>query len=152
MYNALMPVDTMQIIRDAREDLKQEVSKRMQAERRVAELRMLLRTLVKFMPEESERQKVLKEIEWARRKAPSLATAISDILMLRKEFMTSNEIRDTLVQSGFDLDEYSQPLGAIMTVLNRLKDQGNVQREKGKSRTVAFKWKFPAPTKDTDKK
>jgi hypothetical protein len=152
MYNALMPVDTMQIIRDAREDMKQEVSKRIQAERRVAELRMLLRTLVKFMPEESERQKVLKEIEWARRKAPSLATAISDILMLRKEFMTSNEIRDTLVQSGFDLDEYSQPLGAIMTVLNRLKDQGNVQREKGKSRTVAFKWKFPAPTKDTDKK
>jgi hypothetical protein len=152
MYNALMPVDTMQIIRDAREDMKQEVSKRIQAERRVAELRMLLRTLVKFMPEESERQKVLKEIEWARRKAPSLATAISDILMLRKDFMTSNEIRDTLVQSGFDLDEYSQPLGAIMTVLNRLKDQGNVQREKGKSRTVAFKWKFPAPTKDTDKK
>jgi cysteinyl-tRNA synthetase len=143
-----MAVDTMQIIRDAREDLKQEVTKRMQAERRVAELRMLLRTLVKFMPEESERQKVLKEIEWARRKAPSLAAAISDILVRRKDFMTSNQIRDSLVQSGFDLEEYSQPLGAIMTVLNRLKEHGNVQREKGKNRTVAFKWKFPAPAKD----
>jgi len=138
----------MQIIRDAREDLRQEVTKRMQAEKRVAELRMLLRTLVKFMPEESERQKGSKEIEWARRKAPSLAAAISDILMRRKDFMTSNEIRDTLLQSGFDLDEYSQPLGAIMTVLNRLKEQGNVQREKGKNRTVAFKWKFSAPAKD----
>src|SRR5438132_10633509 len=144
MYNALMPVDTMQIIRDAREDLKKEVSNRVQAERRVAELRMLLRTLVKFMPDESERRKVVKEIEWARRKAPSLAAAISDILQRRKDFMTSNEIRDTLEQSGFDLDEYSQPLGAIMTVLNRLKEQGHVQREKGKSRTVAFKWKVPA--------
>ncbi len=143
-----MPIDTLQIIRDAREDLKQEVAKRMQAEKRVGELRMLLRTLVKFMPEESERQKVLKEIEWARRKAPSLPTAISDILMRRKDSMTSNEIRDTLLQSGFDLEEYSQPLGAIMTVLNRLKEQGNVQREKGKNRTVSFKWKFPAPTKD----
>lgn len=143
-----MTVDTMQIIRDAREDLKKEVSNRMQAEKRVTELRMLLRTLVKFMPEESERGKVLKEIEWARRKAPSLVTAISDILRRRKDFMTSNEIRDSLEQSGFDLDEYSQPLGAIMTVLNRLKEQGHVQREKGKNRTLAFKWKFPAPAKD----
>jgi cysteinyl-tRNA synthetase len=142
-----MTVDTMAIIRDAREDLKRTVTTRANADKRIAELRMLLRTLVKFMPEESQRKDVLKEIEWARRKAPSLVTAISDLLMARKDFMTSNEIRDALEQSGFDLEEYSQPLGAIMTVLNRLKDQGNVQRERGKNRSVAFKWKFPAPDK-----
>lgn len=143
-----MPVNTIQIIRDAREDLKNEVINRARSEKRIAELRMLLRTLVKFMPEESQRKEALKEIERARRKAPSLVTAISDLLMARKEFITSNEIRDSLEQSGFDLEEYSQPLGAIMTVLNRLKEQGHVQREKGKNRTVAFKWKFPAPTKE----
>jgi hypothetical protein len=143
-----MPVDTNAIIRDAREDLKREVINRLRAEKRIAELRMLLRTLVKFMPEESQRREVMKEIDSARRKAPSLVTAISDLLMVRKDFLTSNEIRDGLEQSGFDLEEYSQPLGAIMTVLNRLKEQGHVQREKGKNRTVAFKWKVPAPTKE----
>jgi hypothetical protein len=142
-----MPVDTMAIIRDAREDLKREVINRARSEKRIAELRMLLRTLVRFVGDEPQRNEVLKEIERARRKAPSLVTAISDLLMVRKDFLTSNEIRDILEQSGFDLEEYSQPLGAIMTVLNRLKEQGNVQREKGKNRTVAFKWKFPAPDK-----
>src|SRR5438034_5808277 len=101
-----MTVDTMAIIRDAREDLKRAVGTRANTDKRIAELRMLLRTLVKFMPEESQRKEVLKEIEWARRKAPSLVTAISDLLMARKDFMTSNEIRDSLEQSGFDLEEY----------------------------------------------
>ena len=137
-----MPVDTLTIIRDARNDLKNEVANRARSDKRITELRMLLRTLVKFMPDETQRREVIKEIDAARRKAPSLVTAISDLLIAHKDFMTSNEIRDALEQSGFDLEEYSQPLGAIMTVLNRLKEQGSVQREKGKNRTVAFKWKF----------
>jgi hypothetical protein len=141
------PVDTNTIIRDAREELKTRVLQREQTDKRIAELRILLRSLVRFMPEDTHRQAVLAEIENAKRKAPSLTDAVSEVLMrsnrgVTGSAITSTEIREALEQAGFDLDEYSQPLGAIMTVLKRLSDGDNarVKRELRRDKSVAFRW------------
>lgn len=141
------PVDTNVIIRDAREELKNRIVQRDQNDKRIAELRILLRSLVRFMPEDTHRQAVLAEVENAKRKAPSLTDAVSGVLMrtdrgLTSVGMTSTEIREALEQAGFDLDEYSQPLGAIMTVLKRLSDGANarVKREVEKNKGVVFRW------------
>lgn len=133
-------VDTNTIIREAREELKQRVVGRTITDKRIAELRILLRSLVRFMPDDANRQAVLAEIENAKRKAPSLTDAVCEVLMRSKNGITSTEVRETLEQDGFDLDEYSQPLGAIMTVLKRLKDGERVKREVRKDKSVAFTW------------
>ena len=133
-------VNTNQVISDAREELKARVRQRGENDKRIAELRILLRTLVRFMPEEAHRQAVLKEVETAKRKAPSLAEAVADVLMQNKGAMTSSQIRETLEQGGFDLEEYSQPLGAIMTALSRLVEQKKLKRTFTSSKAVAYTW------------
>ncbi len=138
-----MALDTMRVIADGRAELKQWVERRDAADKRIAELRAILRSLLRFMPEQ-QRTEVLREIEEARRNTPSLTEAISAVLRSTKIAMTANEIRDALEQSGFDLESYSQPLGAIMTTLNRLADhkadQRNVRRGLRADKTITYQW------------
>ena len=137
-----MALDTNQIIREAREELKNRVAQRENTDKRIAELRILLRSLVRFMPDDGNKQQVLAEIANAKRRAPSLSDAIEELLKKNNDGMKSTEIREQLEQSGFDLEEYSQPLGAIMTVLNRLCEGQNarVKRETMKDKSVIFHW------------
>lgn len=133
-------VNTLQIIQDAREELKIRVAERGKVEKRIAELRIMLRTLVRFMPNEGERLKILIEIEEARKKAPSLTDSISELLKQSESGLSGNEMRDALEQAGFDLDDYSQPLAAIMTSVGRLIEQKRVTRYQSKNGPVLFKW------------
>lgn len=137
-----MALDTNQIIREAREELKQRVAHRESTDKKIAELRILLRSLVRFMPDDANKQQVLAEIANAKRRAPSLSDAIEELLKKSHDGMKSTEIREQLEQSGFDLEEYSQPLGAIMTVLNRLCEGHNahVRKEIAKDKSVVFHW------------
>jgi hypothetical protein len=137
-----MALDTNQIIREAREELKQRVAQRDNTDKKIAELRILLRSLVRFMPDDKNKQQVVAEIANAKRRAPSLSDAIEGLLQKSHEGMKSTEIREQLEQSGFDLEEYSQPLGAIMTVLNRLCEGHNARVKKtvAKDKSVLFVW------------
>jgi hypothetical protein len=135
----MQTVDTMAVIRSAREELKEQVKAREFTDRRIAELRILLRSLVRFMPEQSHRDEVLAEVERAKRKVPSLALAIDDLLMKNPGGMTSAQIREALEQSGFDLEDYSQPLAAIMTTLNKMVESDTVKRTLGKEKTIVFR-------------
>jgi hypothetical protein len=138
-------VNTTQLIIDAREELKKQVESRDRTEKRIAELRILLRTLARLVSNDAERQQIMKEVEEAKRKNPSLMSAVADVLMQRtakeeKEGLTANQIREILEQSGFDLEEYSQPLGAIMTALTRLIEQKKATRYQKQGVGVMFKW------------
>jgi hypothetical protein len=139
IINSIMPVQTTQLIQDARGELKDAVVNRERLDRRIAELRILLRTLARFMPEEAHRQALLREVANAKRRLPSLPEAVLDLLMRNVNGMTSNQIRESLEQSGFDLEEYSQPLAAIMTVLSRLVAAGTAKRRVGRDKTVVFR-------------
>ena len=134
-------VNTAQVISDAREELKTCVSRRAITDERIAQLRILLRTLVRFMPEENVRQQILKEVDAARRKSPSPTESISSILAHSGKALTSTDIREQLEATGFDLDEYSQPLATIQSTLQRLVDAGKVKRDLTKdTKTVLYKW------------
>ena len=97
------------------------------------------------MPEDAHRQQVLAEIADAKRKAPSLTDAIADLLMQKKTALTSTDIREKLEESGFDLEEYSQPLATIQATLQRLVDGKFVSRDLGKDKTVLYQWRADAP-------
>src|SRR6266851_3175404 len=144
MYNTpIMVVDYLQVIRDSREELKTCVNTRERLDKRINELRIALRALVRFMPEEAHRQQVLEEVKNARRTAPSLSDAIATLLQRADGGMTSNQVRDQLEESGFDLDDYSQPLATIMSTLQRLVDSGRVKRDltTKDGGGVIYKWK-----------
>jgi Fe2+ or Zn2+ uptake regulation protein len=93
------------------------------------------------MPEENVRQQILKEVDAARRKSPSPTESISSILAHSGKALTSTDIREQLEATGFDLDEYSQPLATIQSTLQRLVDAGKVKRDLTKdTKTVLYKW------------
>jgi uncharacterized protein YgbK (DUF1537 family) len=126
IIHSIMVLNTVQVIREGTAELKQRVVTREENDRRIAELRILLKSMVRFLPKESDREILLREIEAAKRKAPALPEAIFHVLEGSEAPMTSAQIREALEQSGFDLEEYSQPLAAIMTALNRLVEQKRV--------------------------
>src|SRR5437899_3851049 len=140
IISSIMVVDTTRLIADAKAELKENVATRERVDKRIAELRILLRTLVRFIPDEATRQQTLAEIEAARRKAPSITDSISALLSQAGKPLNSNEIREQLEATGFDLDEYSQPLATIQSTLQRLVEAKKVARDLGPDKSVLYSW------------
>src|SRR5438034_3804975 len=120
IIHSIMPVNYQQVISESRNELKQWLKQRDNVDKRILELTTALRALVRFVPDEAQREQILQEVKDARRKQPSLTEAIFDILSRNKEGLNAKQIREELEQSGFDIEEYSQPLGAVMTAAQRL--------------------------------
>ena len=136
-----MTINYHHVVDESRAELRQRITEREHLDKRINELRTALRALVRFVPEE-ERAEILEEVKNSKRKGVSLAEAIVDILGQpeHKTGLTSSQIREKLEESGFDLEEYSQPLAAVMTALQRLSEQKRVTRSFTKdAKNVLFK-------------
>ncbi len=136
-----MPVNYQQVISESRNELKQWLKQRDNVDKRILELTTALRALVRFVPDENQREQILQEVKDARRKQPSLTEAIFDILSRNKEGLNAKQIREELEQSSFDIEEYSQPLGAVMTAAQRLVEAEKVERETTEESGVVFRAK-----------
>lgn len=146
MYNTpIMAVNYQQVVTESRLELAQSVQRREELDKRINELRTALRALVKFMPE-AERPKILEEVKNAKRKGVSLAETIVELLSQpqNKAGLSGNQIREGLEEAGFDLGDYSQPLAAVQTTLQRLADQKRVIRTFAKDKSLAYKVPVPA--------
>src|SRR5438552_12617052 len=119
IIRAMMAVNYTQVIQDSRIDLKECVKQRDHFDKRITELSSALRALARLVPEEARRE-ILQEVKAAKRKSPTLAEAILGVVSRAKDGMNASEIREQLEHSAFDLEEYSQPLGAVMTAAQRL--------------------------------
>lgn len=148
----MTPVDTLEIISQARAELMNRVTERDQADKRIAELRLLLRSLVRFMPDAGVRLQILEEVANTKRKAPSLTDSISSLLSQSQAKLTANEIREQLEAGGFDLDEYSQPLATVQSTLQRLVDGDKVSRDFGPDKSVVYVWKKERIPSSKDRK
>jgi hypothetical protein len=134
-----MPVNYHQVIKDSRDELKHCISQRNLFDKRITELSIALRALVRFIPDEQQREQILQEVKDARRKQLSLADAIVSVLSASKEGLNASQIREQLEQSGFEIEEYSQPLGAVMTAAQRLVEADKIERETTEESGVVFK-------------
>jgi hypothetical protein len=134
-----MAVNYNQVIHDSRQELKQAVVQRDHYDKRITELSVALRALVRFVPEETQREQILQEVKDARRKSPSLAEAVLGVVSRSKDGFNASQIREQLEQSGFDIEEYSQPLGAVMTTAQRLVEDERLEREKTEESGVVFR-------------
>jgi len=134
-----MGVNYNQVIHDSREELKHCVKQRDFFDKRITELSIALKALVRFVPDESQREQILQEVKNARRKAPSLSDAIMDIVSKSNDGLNSAQMREQLEQSGFDIEEYSQPLGAVMTAAQRLVEAEKLERQTTEESGVVFR-------------
>ena len=138
IIHSIMPVNYAQVIHDSRQELKSTIAARDQFDKRITELSIALRALVRFVPDEGQRNQILQEVKDAKRKSVSLADAIMGIISAAKDGMNASQIREQLQLSGFDIEEYSQPLGAVMTSAQRLHEDGRLDKEKTEESGVVF--------------
>jgi len=147
IIHSIMAVNYTQVIVDSRQELKQAVVQRDHYDKRIIELSIALRALVRFVPDEGQRNQILQEVKDAKRKSVSLADAIMGVMSTAKEGLNASQIREQLELSGFDIEEYSQPLGAVMTAAQRLVEDGKLRKEKTEESGIVFRtpMKPPAP-------
>jgi hypothetical protein len=134
-----MAVNYNQVIQESRAELKSCVATRDNFDKRITELSIALRALVRFVPDEGQRNQILQEVKDAKRKSVSLADAIMGVISAAKEGLNASQIREQLEQSGFDIEEYSQPLGAVMTAAQRLVDDSKLDKNKTEESGVIFR-------------
>jgi hypothetical protein len=79
-----------------------------------------------------------------------ITAAVRYVLRHSNERMSAQEVRQQLIDKGYDLSDLSAPLASIYTILGRLTqgDDADVEREKEEGR-VYYKWKVP-PVADED--
>lgn len=69
-----------------------------------------------------------------------LADAVREVLKNSNKFMAPVYIRDVLVESGYDLSQYSNALASIHGVLKRMVESGEVEMLTG-ARGTMYRWK-----------
>jgi hypothetical protein len=146
IIHSIMAVNYTQVIQDSRQELKQAVFQRDHYDKRITELSIALRALVRFVPDEAQRNQILQEVKDAKRKSVSLADAVMGIVTAAKEGLNASQIREQLELSGFDIEEYSQPLGAVMTAAQRLVEDKKLEKIKTEESGIIFRLPTPALT------
>jgi hypothetical protein len=149
MYNVpVMAINFFDILNQSRQQLGSKVAERDAIDKEISELRMGIRALAKLVPDQKMRDEILAEVKQARRPTPSMTDAIAAILQnAAPSRLTSTQIRDQLEETGFDLEEYSQPLATIMATAQRLAESGKVVRlfnppRRGKRQIfLGYRWK-----------
>jgi len=76
-----------------------------------------------------------------------ITDAVRYVLRNSAERLSAQEVRQQLVDKGYDLSDLSAPMASIYTILSRLSkgENSDVEREREEGR-VYFKWKVPAIT------
>jgi hypothetical protein len=143
-----MAIDFLELLQHSRGHLRDKIVQREALDKEIAELRLGIRALANLALDTKMRDEILDEVKQARRPVPSMTDSIAAILQnAYPNRMTSTQIRNQLEETGFDLEEYSQPLATIMATTKRLAESGKVVRlyhPKRRGRRQAFlgyRWK-----------
>jgi DNA-binding transcriptional ArsR family regulator len=107
--------------------------------RQKVEVNLALSNRVRLIADEELRKEIESEIEAARRKPAGLTESISETLRQTYHSLSASDVRRSLVDGGFDLSEYSQPLATVSATLRRLAASGRVEATR-QGRNVTYKW------------
>ena len=129
-------------------DFKDLLAKREYIDAELMKLRQFISATIKMLPPE-ERPAFKSQFDLLTRNLQGLTEAVRDALKLaalsggpRRGYATATEIRDSLLDAGFDFTGYkSNPLASISTVLARLKPE-EVEAKKIKG-VMTYRWKGP---------
>ncbi|MGA2000708.1 MAG: hypothetical protein ABSG52_11995 [Terriglobales bacterium] len=109
--------------------LEKVVAERDKLNRRIEQLADYIRANASFLPD-AERAERLEKMERLIAGPPGFTDAVRNVLS-NKPGALANAIgvRNMLMQSGYDLTQYSNPLASIHTILKRLVKSGEVTAE-----------------------
>lgn len=69
-----------------------------------------------------------------------LADACREVLKDNPQYRTARGVRDSLIASGYDIAQHSNPLASIHSVLKRLAQRGDVEERESEGKT-RYRWK-----------
>jgi len=134
-----MSFDLSKTVASLRSELQELCNQRKQIELRVMSVNRALSSLAREIEDPKERNQVLKEIQSARRTPGGLTEPILKSLRETHNSLSANDVRDWLEREGYDLSDYSQPLGTVSETLRRLAASGHVKAIHV-GRKVTYKW------------
>ena len=70
-----------------------------------------------------------------------LTDAIRAILRVKKERLAPQDVRQRLIEKGYDLSSLTAPMASVYKILNRLYAADEVAREKQDDGSVFYEWK-----------
>lgn len=108
-------------LRQARIDLAHAIEERDQLNLRILRLQQLVKALSSATNEGNETFEHLAA-------RLGFTDAVLTVLRNSKGELTARNIRDRMVEMGYELGRYANPLGFIHTVLNRLVAQGKIRQ------------------------
>lgn len=126
--------DYKRALQAAQRELQESVTKRDLLNLRIVQLQQTIRGLSVRCALEERNQAVHR----AESCAPSITEMIRAILRMNRRAMTTAEVRDALWASGFDLGQYSNPLGLVGTALERMAATEDVIKLPG--RPASYQW------------
>jgi len=109
--------------------LKKLVAERDKLNNRIKQIDDYIVANANFLPLR-ERMAVLERLEAAGVEPLGFTDAVREVLKLNsRQWFTPTGVRDLLGGSGFDLNSYSNPLASIHTILKRLTEHQEVDKD-----------------------
>jgi len=71
-----------------------------------------------------------------------LADACREILKQDPQYRTARGVRDSLIASGYDIQQHTNPLASVHSVLKRLAEKGDIEELTAEGKT-RYRWKQP---------
>jgi hypothetical protein len=131
------PLLETRAIEDMLRELNSLVQQRDKIQARISKVEAVVRALIDLVEDEGERGTWNYCLAIVSR--PSGLTEVIKRIMRREGRLSGPEVRDRLIESGFPLSDYSNPLAVVHTTLSRLQDQGLIRkREEG-----VYEWAEP---------
>ena len=115
----------IEALRRAKADLTKAIMARDQLNLEIVRLQQLVRALTYQAVKKDEMTKTDAE---APAEVIGFTEAVLTIVRASEEALTARNIRDRLVELGYELGRYANPLGFVHSVLGRLEEQGKIRQ------------------------
>ena len=107
--------------------------------RRISDLKTVLPTLAKLAKPSKQEQATMAELIGAAETGSiSLTRAVRLALAMAHKPLTTVEIRDRLVERGFEFSSYSNPMAAIHSAVNRMMAVAEITAAAGEGERPAY--------------
>lgn len=121
-------------------DLNAKIRQRDKLNLEIAQLQQKLKAFLVLATSDDKAAGMLEMVRNATRSPIGLTDAVRAILTTANEPVSAVDVRNKLIEAGFDLGEYANPLAFIATILKRLTDNGQVKLAGRKGRSPRYEW------------
>ena len=120
--------------------LKKVVAERDKLNRRIEQLADYIRSNASFLPD-AERVKEIEKMDQLVAGPPGFTDSVRNVLRNKPRYSANAiGVRNLLMESGYDLAQYSNPLASIHTILKRLAKSGEVETSM-RDGELYYQWK-----------